>query len=139
MIGEGWSRRLLIFIGRVPEFFTLWTLLMYIFNFFKKEILVLWPIFWLGHLFFWNWASGVACIFLRLTLCLLLHLLLFSLNLRAVFSPCLEFPLLCKSFLVSIKLLEENIGKTLSDIKCCKVISLQLIKINEKKKEILLK
>ena len=24
---------------------------------------VLWPIFWLGHLFFWNWASGVACIF----------------------------------------------------------------------------
>ena len=39
--------------------------------------------FWLGHLFFWSWAGGVACIFLRLILCLLLHLLLFSPNLRA--------------------------------------------------------
>ena len=25
--------------------------------------------FWLGHLFFWNWAAGFACIFLRLILC----------------------------------------------------------------------
>ena len=30
-----------------------------------------------------------ACIFFRLILCLLLHLLLFSPNLRSVFSPCL--------------------------------------------------
>ena len=42
-----------------------------------------------NHLFFWSWAGGVACIFLRLILCLLLRLLLFSPNLRAVFSPCL--------------------------------------------------
>ena len=35
--------------------------------------------FWLGHLFFWNWDAGVACIFLRLIVCQLLHLLLFSL------------------------------------------------------------
>ena len=28
----------------------------------------LWPIFWLGHLFFWNWAAEAACIFLRLIL-----------------------------------------------------------------------
>ena len=34
-------------------------------------------------------AGGVACIFLTLILCLLLRLLLFSPNLRAVFSPCL--------------------------------------------------
>ena len=34
--------------------------------------------FLIGHLFFWNWAGGVACIFLRLILCLFLHLLLFS-------------------------------------------------------------
>ena len=45
--------------------------------------------FWLGHLFFWNWATGVACIFLRLIICQLLHLLLFSPILKAVFSPCL--------------------------------------------------
>ena len=44
--------------------------------------------FLLGHLFFWNWAAGVACIFLRLILCQLLHLLLFSPILEAVFSPC---------------------------------------------------
>ena len=35
----------------------------------EKCLFSLWPIFWLGHLFFWNWASGVACIFLRLILC----------------------------------------------------------------------
>ena len=34
--------------------------------------------FWLGHLFFWNWAAYVACIFLRLVVSQLLHLLLFS-------------------------------------------------------------
>ena len=45
--------------------------------------------FLLGRLFFWNWAAGVACIFLRLILCHLLHLLSFSPILKAVFSPCL--------------------------------------------------
>ena len=46
--------------------------------------IVLWPIFWLGRLFFWNWAAGVACLFLRLVICQLLHLLLFSPILKAV-------------------------------------------------------
>ena len=31
----------------------------------RNVYLVLWLIFWLGRLFFWNWATGVACIFLR--------------------------------------------------------------------------
>ena len=45
--------------------------------------------FWLGRLFFWNWAVWAACIFLRLVVCQLLHLLLFSPILNAVFSTCL--------------------------------------------------
>ena len=45
--------------------------------------------FLIGSLFFWNWAAGVGCIFLRLVVCQLLHLLLFSPILKAVFSPFL--------------------------------------------------
>ena len=45
--------------------------------------------FLLGHIFFWYWAACAACIFLRLILCQLLHLLLFSPVLKAVFPPCL--------------------------------------------------
>ena len=45
-------------------------------------------------LFFWNWAAGAACIFLRLILCQLLHLLLFSPS-----KGCL-FTLLIVSFVV---------------------------------------
>ena len=45
--------------------------------------------FLIGSFIFWNWAAGVACIFLRLIICQLLHLLLFSPILKAVFSPCL--------------------------------------------------
>ena len=44
------------------------------------------PTFWLGCLFFWYWAAWAACIFWRLILCQLFHLLLFSPILRAVFS-----------------------------------------------------
>ena len=54
--------------------------------------------FWLDHLFVWYWGKWASYIFLRLILCLLLHLLLFSPILKAVFSPCLLFPSLCKSF-----------------------------------------
>ena len=54
----------------------------------ENVYLVLWPIFWLGHLFFWSWAVGVACLFFRLVVCQLLHFLLFSPILKAVFSPC---------------------------------------------------
>ena len=56
---------------------------------FSSFYLVLWPVFSLSRLFFWNWAAGVAYIFLRLVVCQLLHLLLFSPILKAVFSPCL--------------------------------------------------
>ena len=45
--------------------------------------------FLIGSFIFWNWAVGVAFIFLRLVVCQLLHLLLFCPILKAVFSPCL--------------------------------------------------
>ena len=45
--------------------------------------------FSLCHLFFWNCTGGAACIFLRLILCQLLYVLLFSPILKAVFLPCL--------------------------------------------------
>ena len=39
--------------------------------------------------FFWYWVVWAACIFWKLILCQLFHLLLFSPILRVVFSPCL--------------------------------------------------
>ena len=44
--------------------------------------------FFIG-LFFWYWVLWAACIFWKLMLCQLFHLLLFSPILRVVFSPCL--------------------------------------------------
>ena len=55
----------------------------------KNVCLDLFPTFWLGCLFFWYWLVWAACIFWKLILCQLFHSLLFSLILRAVFSPCL--------------------------------------------------
>ena len=47
------------------------------------------PTFWLSCLLFWYWVVWAACIFWKLILCQLFHLLLFSPILRVVFSPCL--------------------------------------------------
>ena len=64
----------------------------------EKCCLVHQPVFWIGHFLVCNWAVGAAFIFLRLFLRQLLCLLLLPPILKAVFSPCLYFPLLCKSF-----------------------------------------
>ena len=47
------------------------------------------PTFWLGCMFFWQWVVWAACIFWKLILCQLFHLLLFSPILGVVFLPCL--------------------------------------------------
>ena len=44
----------------------------------EKCPLGLFPTFWLGCLFFWYWVVWAACIFWKLILCQLFHLLLFS-------------------------------------------------------------
>ena len=49
------------------------------------------PTFLLGCLFFRHWVVWAPCIFWKLILCQLFHLLLFSPILRVVFSPCLYF------------------------------------------------
>ena len=64
----------------------------------RNVCLVLWPISLLGRLSFWNWASGVACIFLRLILFQLLHLLLFYHILKAVLSLAYSFLRCAKAF-----------------------------------------
>ena len=45
--------------------------------------------FLLCCLFFWYWVTWAACIFWRLILCQLFHLILFYPVLKAVFLPCL--------------------------------------------------
>ena len=57
-------------------------------------------LFLTGSPTFLELSAGVACIAFRLLLYQLLHLLLFSPILNAVFSPCLWFPSLCKRFSV---------------------------------------
>ena len=55
----------------------------------RNVCLDIFPTFWLDCLFFWYWVVWNTCIFWKLILCQLFHLLLFSPILRVVFSPCL--------------------------------------------------
>ena len=55
----------------------------------EKCLLGIFSTFWSGCLSFWYWIVWAACIFWKLIFCHLFHLLLFSLILKAVFSPCL--------------------------------------------------
>ena len=47
------------------------------------------PTSWLYYLFFWNCVAWATCIFWKLILCQLFHLVLFYPILIVVFSPCL--------------------------------------------------
>ena len=64
----------------------------------RNVCLGLFPTFWLGCLFSWYWFVWAACTFWKLILCQLFQLLSLYPILRVVFSSCLCFPLLCKSF-----------------------------------------
>ena len=55
----------------------------------EKCLFKFFPTFWSGCSFFWHWVVWAACIFWKLILCQLFHLLLFSPILRVIFSPCL--------------------------------------------------
>ena len=64
----------------------------------RNVCLVLWPIFWLGHLFFWYWTAWAACIFLRLILCQLLCLLWFS-GIKHIYTVVQPSPvLICRTY-----------------------------------------
>ena len=54
--------------------------------------------FLIGSFIFLELSCRSCLYILRLILCQLLYLLLFSTILNAVFSPCLQFTLLCKTF-----------------------------------------
>ena len=64
----------------------------------RNVCLGLFPTFWLGCLFSWYWVVWAACIFWKLILCQLFHLLLFSWILRVVFSPCFYSSFCAKAF-----------------------------------------
>ena len=69
-----------------------------IFHFWRNVCWGLFPTFWLGCLFFWYWVVWTACIFWKLILCQLFHLLLFSPILKVFFHLAYSFLCCVKAF-----------------------------------------
>ena len=64
----------------------------------RSSCLVLWPIFWLGHLFFWSWAGGVACIFVIFSILFASLQSTFTTLLWILFQGDYVFPLCLSGF-----------------------------------------
>ena len=63
-----------------------------------QKCLSLFHTFWLGCLFFWHWTVWASCIFWKLTLCQLFHLLLFLLFWGLSFHLAYSFLCYAKAF-----------------------------------------
>ena len=91
------------------------------------------PTFWLNYLFFRYWAEWAVCIFWRLILCQLFHLLLFSSILRVVFSLGINLPketkdLYAENFKTLMNAIKDDTN-ILKDILCSWIGKINIVKM----------